>query len=83
MYTIRYSQEVRNYLADNRFDYHVAGVHVELKLLADTLDGLPGDRDSCYHLSETERVYWLVEHHLVVYKRETNDLYISMIQPLE
>lgn len=83
MYAINYSKPAQSYLDDNRFDYHVAGVHVELKLLSASLDGLPGDRDSCYHLSETERVYWLVEHHFVSYERGTNELYITEIKPLE
>lgn len=83
MYTIRYSQEVTNYLEDNLFSYRVAGVVVALREVQNTLDGLPDDPDSCYHVSETDRVYWLIEHHFVSYERETNELFVTEIKPLE
>lgn len=52
MYAINYSKPAKSYLDDNRFNYYVAGIYVELKLLAESLDGLPDDRDSCYYRSE-------------------------------
>lgn len=82
MYNLDFSQEAENYLDDNTINFRIGGVRAVLIMAADTIDGLPDDPDSCYHLSETNQVYWLVEHHFVVYERRVNELYVDVVKPL-
>ena len=83
MYKVNFSQPVKSYIDDNLSNYYVAGVRAVLKITANTLDGFPDDPDSCFYLSETDRVYWLVERHFVSYERGTNELYVTEVKPLE
>lgn len=82
MFTLRHDREVVNYFGENRFNWQVAGVHAELKEVSSSKDGLPSGGDSCYHLSETNRVYWLIDNHFVAYEIAGSTLRVLTVKPL-
>ena len=63
MWEVHYSQEAATYLEDNRS--LIAGLFFAMESLADS-DGIPaaGEYQEVQGL-----IYWIVEEHLVVYRR--------------
>lgn len=91
MWNVQYSLEASNYLYENWPDETIAesspflnvfGVFHEIERIAQTEGAIPPV--DMYH-SQTDRVYWLIAHHLVIYRRIPNQrvLYVSIIKPLE
>jgi len=80
MWTIGYSQEVRNYIFDS-YPY-TAEIWQQIKSLRQTSNGLP---ESGWKIIEPGLYLWVVAGHSVIYKRliEERKIVVTVLKPFD